>query len=366
MLSKPLTRSVGAVSRFGRAPCWGSAILLVLSAAAMAQPPRVPTVQVQASTQAGAMEFEASLQPVKQSTISAQVPGNVTQLLVKAGDKVVSGQLIARIDEREANANVSRNQAAVAQANAEWQNAQLRIKRSRELYAQGFISRSALDDSQTQYDAARAARDQAVAGRREAGLLKGFATVSAPYAGVVLATHVQAGELASAGKPLVTIYEPEAMRAVAYIPVSSAAALTGALQTQVQLPGGAWVAPVARTTLPAADPVSQTMELRLDLARRDTANALPGQSVRVRFDGAPVSRLVVPAASVLQRGELTAVYVVQADRFSLRAIRLGAPRADKLVEVLAGLQPTDHVALDPIRAGLAGAAPAAESAAQKQ
>jgi hypothetical protein len=85
----------------------------------------------------------------------------------------------------------------------------------------------------------------------------------------------------------------------------------------------------------------------------------------VRFTGAPaaaagssgaVARPVLPATAVLRRGELTAVYVVQDDRFVLRAVRLGAA-VEGGVEVLAGVRAGERVALDPVRAGLAGAEP---------
>ena len=67
--------------------------------------------------------------------------------------------------------------------------------------------------------------------------------------------------------------------------------------------------------------------------------------------------LNLPASAVLRRGELTAVYVAQDQRFVLRALRLGSARGDE-VEALAGLRAGERIALDPVRAGLSGATPA--------
>ncbi|MDD4944811.1 MAG: efflux RND transporter periplasmic adaptor subunit, partial [Rhodoferax sp.] len=89
---------------------------------------------------------------------------------------------------------------------------------------------------------------------------------------------------------------------------------------------------------------------------------LPGQPLRVRFAAGQAQRLVIPAAAVLRRGELTAVYVVSGKGFALKAIRLGAEHGAQGVEVVAGLTESDRVALDPVRAGLAGAQPAAATA----
>jgi hypothetical protein len=81
----------------------------------------------------------------------------------------------------------------------------------------------------------------------------------------------------------------------------------------------------------------------------------------VRFDGAPAATavpasnaLAIPLSAVLTRGELTAVYVVQGERFVLRAVRLGAG-GDR---VLAGLGVGERIAVDAVRAGLADATPA--------
>jgi hypothetical protein len=90
---------------------------------------------------------------------------------------------------------------------------------------------------------------------------------------------------------------------------------------------------------------------------------LPGQQVRARFASGQAQRLLIPSAAVLRRGELTAVYVASNKGFALKAIRLGAEHGTQGVEVLAGLSASDQVAVNPIKAGLAGATPAAAASA---
>jgi RND family efflux transporter MFP subunit len=345
-----------------RTASWlGAAVMVAFCASGIAAPvSSVPVVAVQALPTAGGFEIDGSLQPLRQSTVAAQVSGNVLQLAVKAGDRVKAGQLIARIDERDAQAGLARSEAGVTQADAEMRNARLQAERTRELRNQGFVSQSALDVAETQLKAAQAGLQQAQAGRTQASLARGFSTVSAPFDAVVQATHVEAGDLATAGRPLVTLYAPGPVRAVVQVPASRSATARAATAVEVQLPDGRWVAPVARNELPTADVVSQTVEWRLDLSPALSAGLLPGQNVRVRFTGAApaaasAGRLVVPASAVLRRGELTAVYVAQGPGFVLKAVRLGADRGAAGIEVLAGLKAGERVALDPVRAGLAGA-----------
>jgi hypothetical protein len=189
----------------------------------------------------------------------------------------------------------------------------------------------------------------------------GFTVVTAPFDGWVLQTHADAGDLAVPGKPLLTLYAPLPIRAVVQVPVSRAGVAQAAGVVEVLLPAnsgaasGQWIHPVARSTVPTADPVSQTIEWRLELPTEAAKVLLPGQQVRVRFTGGQAQRLVVPAAAVLRRGELTAVYVAADTGFSLKMVRLGADHGADGVEVLAGLTAGDRVALDPVKAGLLGA-----------
>ncbi len=335
-----------------------AAVALALGAGgALAQAVAVPTVVASRASVADVFELDGSLQALRQSTVAAQVAGNVLQLAVKAGDRVRAGQPLARIDERTVAAGLAQSDAGVAQADASLRNARLHAERTRELRAQGFVSQAALDVAETDLRAAQAALQQAQAGRSQAALARGFATVAAPFDAVVLATYVEAGDLAAPGRPVATVYAPGEMRAVVQVPASRAALARASTRIEVQLPDGRWVVPARRDDLPVADPVSQTVEWRLDLGAGDAAGLLPGQNVRVRFAGAAgaaAPRLTVPAAAVLRRGELTAVYVVQEPGFVLRAVRLGAAQGER-VEVLSGLREGERVALDPVRAGLGGA-----------
>jgi membrane fusion protein, multidrug efflux system len=351
---------------------WVLAVGLLLGASGLfaqaAQGPQVPTMTVGAQSVGAGLELDGSLQAVRQSTLSAQASGRIAQLQVKAGDRVKAGQVLAVIDDRATQAGVAQAQAGVAQADAQLVNALAQFERTRDLRAQGFVAQAALDTAQSQLKAAQAGLAAARAGQTQSSLAQGFTRLTAPYDGWVLQTHVEAGALAMPGTPVLTVYAPQPIRAVVYVPASLQGAAQQAQRAEVRLPGSdRWVKPVVSTSLPAADPVSQTVEWRLDLSEADGANQVPGRQVRVRFVGsAEQQRLVVPASALVRRGELTAVYLVspggegQPAGFSLRAVRTGAGHGDASLEVLAGLKAGDRVALDPVRAGLLGAEPAAQ------
>lgn len=332
-------------------------------------PLKIPTLRVQPQSQAGAMEWDGVIQAVRQSTVSAQVPGNITALLVKAGDTVKAGQALACVDDRDVQAALIRSQAEVAQAEAQFTNARLQWERSQALKAQGFISAAALDGAQAQWRSAQAAFNAAKAGQSQASLAKGFATLSAPFDGRVLATYADVGDLAAPGRPVLSLYAPEAMRAVVQVPASLANRIRTARTAEVSLPASTdqaasrWVRATRIVALPGTDPVSQTVEWRLDLP---STTALPGQTTRVRFsDMAPAggdklaeTGLTIPSGALIQRGELTAVYVVREGQFMLQAVRTAPVSAQaSTVTVLSGLRAGDTIAADALKAGLANASP---------
>lgn len=349
------------------------ALALAATVAAWAQTQAVPTVVVGTAAGSRVVELDATVQAVQQATVAAQVGGNVLALLVKAGDRVRAGQPVARIDERDVQAALARGDAGVAQAEAELRNARMSAERARELRGQGFVSQAALDTAETQLQAAQAGAAQAQAGRAQAALARGFAAVVAPFDAVVLATHLEPGDLATPGRPIATLYAPGRLRVSVQVPSSLSAQARAATTAEVLLPavrsGAAaataneprWVVPAGRTELPGADAVAQTVEWRLELPAAASAGLVPGIAVRVRFSGAAVPatdaapRLAIPLAAVLRRGELTAVYAVQGSQFVLKPVRLGATQGSQ-VEVVAGLRTGERIALDPVRAGLGGAA----------
>lgn len=334
----------------------GALLVLALSAAVADEAAlSVPTIRLQAHALARSYTAEATIEAIRQATVAAQVQGRVLETRVDAGARVRQGEVLMRIDTREADQALAGAAAQVAAAGARLGEARLALERARSLNARNFVSASAVDQAQAAYDAALAQQRASEAGRAQLDAARGFATVTAPISGVVAQRLAEVGEMAQAGRPLFIIHEPGGLRAVADVPQSRLAELGGAgLRAKVEFPeSGRRFDGAAVTVLPAADPRTHTARVRVNLPA-EAAGVVPGMAARVHFlTGGEVSRLVVPGAAVLRRGELTGVYVADGQGgFSLRQVRLGTPQAEGAVEVLAGLSGNETVALDPVRAGL--------------
>lgn len=317
---------------------------------------------VQAVRGARASAHEGVVEAVRQTQISAQVAGSVQQLMVKAGDTVGAGQVIARIDARAAEQGVAAGQAQVAAAQAQLALAASELERKRQLFQKQYISQGALDQAEAAHKATLAQVQAARAQTSVASTQTAFHVVKAPYAGVVAQVQVERGDMAMPGKPLATLYDPGALRVSAAVPSSLLATrdVTGA--PRVEIPAlaeaGASIAPTRIQVLPTVDPQSLTQVVRADLPA-NLAGLAPGQFARLWMPPAAgaggssaghAPALAVPAGAVVRRSELTAVYVLSAQgKPVLRQVRLGARVGDE-IEVLAGLDAGEKVLLDPARA----------------
>jgi RND family efflux transporter MFP subunit len=301
---------------------------------------------------------DAVIEAVRQATVSAQIAGNVTQFHVDAGDRVRRGQVLARIDTRDSDAQVTAGRAGVAQADAALNQAKLNFERTERLVKQGFISQAALDKADADLKTAQAALEVARAGSTQAVTARSFAELRAPIDGVVSQRLMELGELAAPGKPVLMLHDPSQLRAVGAVPqfvlpkLAAARAAAPAMTAQVELPSlGRQITASRLTVLPTADARLLSTVVRADLGDAATIGLVPGTAAKILLPVGQAKKLVMPAAAVLRRGELVGAYVVAADgRPQLRQIRVGEPVADGLIEVLAGVADGERVALDPLAA----------------
>lgn len=283
---------------------------------------------------------EAIVEAVKQATIAAQMQGRIIEARFDAGSRVKAGDVLMRLDEREASQGQAGAQAQLVNARAAYQ-------RSKHLFAQKFVSQAALDKAEADYQAAAASAGQA-------GIATGFATIVAPFSGLVAQRLAELGEMAGPGKPLITVYDPQGLRAVASIPQYKLAEVRQALRAKVEFPEtGKWINATRVEVLPTADAHTHVVRARVYLPD-NLEGAIPGMFVRAHFFVGKASKLLVPASAVLRRGEVTGVYVIDDKaQAHLRQVRLGEAFPGGALEVLAGLAAGEKIALDPFKAGVA-------------
>lgn len=302
-----------------------------------AEAPAVATLQLRSVETTYAAE--AVVEAVNQATVAAQVQGRVVEVHADAGQRVKKGDLLMRIDAREFAENAAAAQAQYVQAKANYE-------RMKNLYAQKFVSSAALDKAEADFKAA-------AANAGASGATLSHSTVTAPMSGVIAQRLTEMGELASPGKPLVTVYEPKSLRVVAQIPQYRVGEIRKYAKAKLELPeSGRWIEAKRVEILPTADARSHTITARIYLPESETG-VFPGMAARVHFVTGTGEKLTVPPTAILRRGEVTGAYVLDAEKTPrLRQVRLGEMQGNGEIEVLAGLAAGDTVSLEPVKAGI--------------
>lgn len=316
-------------------------------------PPKLETAVVERRPVDLSYSADAVVEAVRQSTVAAQIAGRIVDIRFDVGDHVKKGDVIVRIDERAASQALAASEAQVREAQATLRNARSEYERARQLFAQNFISKASLDKAEAAYKSAQERVAALLAGSGQARTERSFATIVAPYSGIVSARYVELGEMASPGKPLMTGFDPSTLRVVATVPQTEVASIQASGKARIEIPSlKKWIDATRMTVVPSADPRTHTVRIRLELP--PDVGVFPGVFARAHFLVGRASRLLVPREAVVQRSEVTGVYVVDTSgRPWLRQIRLGTASDERAVEVLAGLRAGERVALDPIKAGMA-------------
>src|SRR5512144_1247107 len=157
--------------------------------------------------------------------------------------------------------------------------------------------------------AAQEQTSAAVANAGQAATSKSFTTISAPYAGVVASTEVEVGDMATPGRPLLTVFDPRELRVTATLPQAVLVVAKLDAPVNVEIPTlGRTFAANGVTVLPVADTRTHTTRVRLALP--EAAGLLPGQYARALFATGRTRAVAIPASAVLRRSEVTAVYVL--------------------------------------------------------
>lgn len=299
-------------------------------------------------------EFDGTVEAVNQATVSAQVSGRIVEINFDVHDFVPRDSVLLRFKSTEQRSQLESATAALREAEARRNEAQIELERVEKIFARGLVSKSVLDRAQADREAAEARVDSARAMVERAREQLAYTEVRAPYAGIVVKRFVEVGESVTMGQPLMAGLSLERLRVTAELPQQAARLLERDKGAQVMLPDGGdlTVGAGGITVFPFADLASHTVRVRIDLPE-GIEGLHPGMLTKVAFTLGETTKLLIPAAAVVRRSELTGVYVVNGQgRVSLRQVRVGRSVPSGQVEVLAGLEAGDEVALDPLQAAV--------------
>lgn len=327
-------------------------LVLLLPAAALAGN-ALATYPVKYEQRPMLRTFDGVLEAVRQSTVSSQTRGTIIEVNFDVHDTVNKGDVLVRLRDTEQRARLQSARARLHEAEARHAQASKEFNRISRIYARKLVARSAYDRAAADLKAASARLVAARAGVRSALEQLEYTVIRAPYSGIVVKRLVEPGETASPGTPLMTGLSLDHLRVQTHIPQSVINPVRRYARVSVTT-GQAGQKPLATgrmVVFPYADPVTHSFRVRVEL-KPGHHGLYPGMMVKLAFVVGKTRQMRIPLTAVVHRGEVTAVYVMEKERITLRQIRIGQHDQESKVAVLSGLSEGDRIVLDPIAAGV--------------
>ncbi len=294
------------------------------------------------------------------SLLAARTDGRVLSIRVREGEQVEANQLLLEIADNTAGARLREAESAVGEARQALAAAEARLglaeqtwRRYRRLFDNRAVTPQEMDRVDAERELARRGRDGAASslGRAEAALgaartAAGYNAVRAPYAGRVARRLVDEGVTVLPGTPLLELDRAGIRQVRAAVPETFVGRLAVGDIVAVEIPALERTFKARITELQSAtDPASRTFLIKA--VPEPAVDLEPGLFARVRLASEPRPVLLVPAAAIAERGQLTGVFVFEGERLHWRLVRTGR-RVGERVEILAGLQAGEKIVTDGI------------------
>jgi len=304
------------------------------------------------------LPLTGSLTPLNEATVKAKVAGELVAVAVREGESVKAGQLLARVDITDVQARVAARQADVEAAKAQLVWADKNRSQQKALLDKTFISQSAFDNIQSNYDVAaarlRAAEAELVVARKALG----DAVLVAPFAGIVSQRHAQPGERVALDARVVSVVDLSRLQLEAAVPPAAIGQVRVGQPISFRVEGfgeRGFEGRIERIN-PAATAGSRSIAVYAVIDNRDgllrggmfAQGALTLSKV--------VGALAAPASAVREEIGQTYVYVIDEGLVKRRSVKVGAADAAGRVQVHEGLAAGERIVrvnLGSLREGMA-------------
>ncbi len=305
------------------------------------------------------VEMVGTLSGWEEVTVSNEMPGTIEKIFVDLGDRVKKGQPLIRFDQREARlaliqaeANLEAGNKALAQAQAEWRDADVNLKRIQQLHTEGVIATSQLDVAQSRFDAIEA---QVRAREADLGRLRALVDLArkrisdteimAPIGGEVRQKLVSIGETIKDKTPMLHLVITDPLKFQGTVPERFAPEIRveQPLDIQVEAFAEKTFPGVIQRVSPAVD--VQTRSLAVEARVPNVERTLkPGFFAKgLIFTGVNPHAVFAPEEAVYTYVGITKAFVVRDGMAQERQVKTGVRKAG-WVEITEGLQAGDLVA----------------------
>ena len=302
-------------------------------------PADVAVVELRSLTRS--IAFSGSVAPLVQTTVKSKVPGEINRVLVREGEAVAAGQLLAQIDTLDLQSRLDAQAAALEEARARLTIAEKNRVNNQQLLNQKFISQNAYDTTQSVYEAGVALVNSQEAQVRIARKALEDAAVRAPFAGIIARRMANAGEKVNVDSPLFSLVDLGRLEIEAPAPAAEVPAIRVGQPATFRVDGfgeRAFQGRVERIN-PVADANSRSITLYISVDNRD--GLLKGGMFtkgQIVLDETRKTA-VIPAAAVREESGQMYVFTIEGGKIARRPVQVGFTEPQQgLVEVRSGLE----------------------------
>jgi membrane fusion protein, multidrug efflux system len=307
----------------------------------------VRTLTVAAQSAGGSYEYAGEVRARTESRLSFRVGGKMLRRAVDLGDSVKAGQLLAQLDPRDLRLGQDASRAAVAVAQAGYDQNAADFTRYKDLHDQGFIGGAELERRESLVKTARAQLDQAKAQASVQGNQAAYSTLVADASGVVTGVDLEPGMVAAAGTPVLRLAHDGPRDVVFAVPedkvgmIKSLAALPGRFKVRLWGATGEPLAASIREISAAADPVTRTFLIKADIGNAAVSGIRLGQTATVQVELPQTSGVTkLPLSALREEQGRSSVWVVDAKAMTVssHAVQLAGADGNDAV-ITSGLTP---------------------------
>ena len=302
------------------------------------------------------LEVVGSVRARTSAIVSTRIPGRISMLCVREGDRVKKGQLLVQLDAEENQATAAVATAGIDEARQGLDEALSRKKladstfdRYRNLFNEQAISRQEFDVKQSEKEVAlqgvaraEARLSQAQQGARATTTMSDYTRIIAPISGVIASKQTDLGTSVFPGQPLMTIEDDGSYQLELAVPENMTTTVKPGTPVQVTLDaiGTTFTAKIAEI-VPTTDPASRTFIAKISVNKKGLKSGMFGRGALAL--GTTVTAITVPKKAVVERGALTIVWAVDKESIArMRIVKAGRVTAER-VEILSGLSDGDRV-----------------------
>lgn len=302
--------------------------------------------------------FEAAgtIRSTTTAIVSPRIPGIIVSMAVKEGSRVKKGDILARLDARENQANAAAAEEAVEDARRALDESKARralavsqFERYQRLFKSDVISRQEFEIKGTEQELAvqgvaraEARLKQAQEQSSGAGAFADYTRITAPISGIITSRQADLGATVFPGQPLFTLEDEGGYQLELAIPESLSQKVSPGASVQVTLDalGSSFSAKIA-DVVPSADTFSRTFTAKIPLSQRGLKSGMFGRGAIGL--GSRTTAIMLPKKALVERGALTSVWVLSSENIlKMRIVKAGKTLGER-VEILSGLADGERV-----------------------